>query len=215
MTTPITLEQLRDPSAGDLAQVRLIYETNFTPVEQTPFSLLADWLKSDTLMLLVARARGDQRILGMAMLLPLQDTPSTHLMYLAVDRERHDQGIGGAFFRQMIDFLSEHTDANALFWELYPARPDQPDHIDNRRIRFYKRLGASVVTEALHYVAPNYLEGGVIPCWLMWVPLRDRRDNLDRTEVAAWVSGLYALAYADRPELGRQIVAEIMAGAAG
>lgn len=120
----------------------------------------------------------------------------------------HNQGIGGKLFDHMVEWVAGVDQSkNAIVWEV-EAPEAEPDHIHNRRIRFYERHGARVVGMAHTYRMPDD-KGGVIPMRLMWIPLQGRTHPPDRDEVAAWIAGIYALVYPDSPELCAQLIAEL------
>lgn len=205
----ITFHHLTAPTPGDIAQIRTVYETNFPPVMRKPFRELVDGSRTGDVILLVAR-EGDPpaRIVGIATLAELPHTSSFYLGFLATDQMLHNQGIGGKLFDHMVEWVAGvDRSKNAIVWEV-EAPEAEPDHIHNRRIRFYERHGARVVGMAHTYRMPDD-KGGVIPMRLMWIPLQGHTHPPDRDEVAAWIAGIYALVYPDSPELCAQLIAEL------
>jgi GNAT superfamily N-acetyltransferase len=205
----ITFQHLTAPTPDEIAQVRALYESNFPPVMRKPFRQIAEGSHSGDVTLLVARddAQPD-RIVGMATLAALAQTPALYLGYLATDPQLHNQGVGGALFEFVVARMADlHRDKNAMVWEVEAPEAD-PNHLHNRRIRFYERHGARVVRMANTYRMPDN-EGGEIPLRLMWIPLRGRTHPPDRAEVAAWITDIYALVYSDSAELCAQLIAEL------
>jgi len=205
----ITLHHLTAPTPDEIAQIKALYECNFPPVMRKPFRTITDGSRTGDVTLLVARD-SDQpdRIVGMATLAALVQTPSLYLGYLATDPQSHNQGIGGALFDFMVAQMADlQRDRNAIVWEVEAPEAD-PKHLHNRRIRFYERHGARVVRMANTYRMPDN-EGGEIPLRLMWIPLGGRTHPPERAEVAAWIADIYALVYPGNTQLCAQLIAEL------
>jgi GNAT superfamily N-acetyltransferase len=199
------------PSDAVLARVQALYEANFPPVMRKPFSVIAQGSHDGSVLLLVARDEaltGSEAIIGIATLATLPNSPSLYLGYLATDPARHNQGIGSQLFRFMVEYAAVHTAAESIVWEVEGPEPDE-HHIHNRRIRFYERLGARVVTMANTYRMPDD-HGGMIPLRLMWVPVRAEGIRLpDPALVAAWIRDIYDLVYAGCEDLAAQLIDEL------
>lgn len=207
----LLFEHCLSPTDDELAQVRHIIETNFEPVMQKPFCDIIDGTRDDSITLLVARDSAPPgHLAGIATLTTLTSSAAIYLGYLAVETNQHNQGIGGALFRFMVDFVQAHTSTNALVWEVEAPHAD-PGHINNRRIRFYERLGGRVITAAPTYRMPDDQGGsGTIPLRLMWLPVRERTAPPSRAEIAAWISDIFRLFYPDQGALLAQLIAELV-----
>lgn len=210
---PFTYERLHHPTGGEFDQIKLIFDTNFAPHMQKPFAMLTTGCQDGTITLLVVRDGAGGPILGAATLTPLPDLPTLYLGYFVVDQHRHNQGIGSEFFRFMVDFINQHFEHNALVWDVEGVSLDDPAHLNSRRIRFYERLGAQVVTLAPTYRMPLHEaldpNGSTFPLRLMWLPLRGRTASPDKTEVSAWISAIHTMFYPDHRALLDQILAEL------
>lgn len=209
---PIILEHLTAPTPDEIDQIRTIYETNFPPVMQKPFRVIAGGSRDGSVTVLVARDSDQpETIVGFATLAALPRTDDAlYLGYLASDPLRHNQGIGGALVDFMVAFVDQNlTGVSAIVWEVEGPEPD-PDHLHNRRIRFYERHGARVVTQAPTYRMPTgEASGDTIPLRLMWIPVRGRTRALDRAEISAWITGIYDLVYPGGEALAARIIAEL------
>jgi GNAT superfamily N-acetyltransferase len=208
---PVTFEHLPQPTDDDLARIQDIYESNFPPVMQKPFAVIAGGSRDGSVIVLVARDEGQPgRIVGIATLAYLPGTPTLYLGYLAVDQRLHNRGIGGQLFRFTVAFVTDHTSVETLVWEVEAPEPGDPAHIHNRRIRFYERLGAQVVTLASTYRMPDGNPGsGTIPLRLMWYPLGGRTTPPLKPEVASWIKDIYDLVYPGSEALAAQLIAEL------
>lgn len=149
-------------------------------------------------------------ILGFASLVRLPKAPAMYLVYLAVDDRMQGQGLGAQMFGHLAATLTASTDCNALVWEVHPPRPDDPAHNDSRRIRFYERQGAELLALGQPYQMPTP-DGRIVPMRLMWLPLRGRTTPPTKTEVIAWVAGIYAWVYPGQDDLLATITADITA----
>ncbi len=201
---PLTFEHLTAPTDAELERIKTIFQSNFPPVMKKPFVQIEAGSRNGSVALLVMRDAGE--IVGMATLVLLTRAPILYLVYLATDQDRHNQGIGGELFDQMVRFGAEHFDTDILIWEVEAPEPDDPMHLHNRRIRFYERHGAEIIRIAENYAMPDESGEGIIPLRLMWLPLRGRTTPPTRAEVAAFVRDTFDMFYPGNP-LGEDIVA--------
>jgi ribosomal protein S18 acetylase RimI-like enzyme len=160
-----------------------LYAAAFPPDERVP--------AEEHLEVLRARAQGkpgsarllaavdeEDDLVGMARYDLLEDLAAAYLMYLAVVPERRGQGIGGAFYRELLRRLAEEgRPLRALVLEV-----ERPDHAvpgegrrdAERRIDFYRRLGARLL-EGIEYLqqVPGHAP---VPMHLMVHPLAGTLD---------------------------------------
>ncbi len=217
MTT--TFELLTTPTEQEFDQIRRIYEASFPLIHQKPFVDLVNGARDESITLLVVRevadnaANGpDRTITGFATLLRLPSTPTMYLVYFALDEKTRSQGTGSRFFNYMVDQMTRRLDVDALVWEVEAPETTDSKEIHQRRIRFYERLGAQIVTAALNYRMFDFEKGeGTIPLRLMWLSLPHRATPLERADVTAWIHDIYALVYQDTQWLADQMIAEINA----
>lgn len=202
----IRFEHLTHPTPGDLARVRAIYESNFPPVMQKPFRLIDEGVADGTIMLLAACDAGIP--LGFATIARLPAAQAMYLSYFAVDSAAQNQGIGSRLFQFMAETLERATQANVLVWEVEAPERD-PAAIENRRIRFYERLGARIAGMAATYRMPDLEPGQTIPLRLMWLLLAGRTARPHRDEVAAWIQDIYDMVYPGEDDLAAAIIAEL------
>jgi GNAT superfamily N-acetyltransferase len=203
-------EHLTHPTADEFDQIRQIIETNFAPFNQKPFAMITGGCQAGTVTILVARESAGGPIRAVATFTPLPGgLPTLYLGYFVVDQHRHSQGIGSAFFGDMAAFINQHFEHNALVWDVEGLGLDDPDHLDSRRVRFYERQGAHVVTSAATYRMPLDGDRELFPLRLMWLPLHGRTAGPDRPEVAAWLTAIFALFYPQHGALLAQIIAEL------
>jgi len=206
----ISPQNLAGPAADEWAQLERIYLASFPPGERDPFGEIVAAVQQGALQLWVARVAATGEIVGLAIAGALPQSGLMYLAYLAVEESWRNRGVGAALFRFLADEAARVAGARGLLWEVQPERSDDPGHIQNRRLRFYQRLGGRLVRCAPHYRMPNLAGEGTIPLRLMWLPLAQGLDEPDRQTVAAWVGELYALYYPQHLRVGREIIAGML-----
>ena len=98
---------------------------------------------------------------------------AAYLIYVAVVEKQRGNGIGSQTFQALIERVREAGYAALLFEVDSPDNHTGPEHeIAERRIRFYRRLGAKQLS-GIHYLqtVEFYPEG--IPMHIMVYPLAD------------------------------------------
>lgn len=205
----VICERLLSPTPSELEQIQHIYETSFPLAERKPFAHFLPRIPTGQYLCLVVRSPNTpHQIVAFAFLMLLPETPLAFLEYMAVAVSSHGQGIGSQFFRALVTYVQEQDLAEGIVWEVEPPT-ENPLDAQNRRIRFYARLGAQMLDLSTVYAMPNYqLQTGGVPLRLMQLPLQWQPT---RAQVAALITGIYHLAY---PEWGalRDEILEALAG---
>jgi len=182
------------------AQFRAIYEASFPPAERKDFESYAQRIAAGACWFFGAFR--DDTLIGLATFVP-NVAPQIHLLeFLAIASSARSSGIGGTL-------LDETTRALAADFLLEVESDDgcteEERELRQRRMRFYQRHGAQIVTD-LNYLMPRADGQGALPMKLMW--LSPRGNAIPRGEkLRACVNGIYTCCYglpADHPL--RQIV---------
>lgn len=166
----IRVARQRQVEAGQLEQLRAIYDDSFPPHERADFSFLVDCLASGARWFFVATR--DDALLGFAMIVPFV-TRDIHLLeYLAVSRDARGAGIGGKLLDGVTAAIRHSQSAIGILLE---AEPDDEGDADERalrarRIAFYARHGAQAV-DAPNYRVPLADRAGTMRMRLLWLPL--------------------------------------------
>ena len=203
----IQFERLDTPTPAQLKQIQAIYEDSFPPSEREPFADIAASIASRFLMLLVAHEDNERAgIMSFVLVTTLPDVNLAYLPYFATHRNSRNQGVGARLFTFMVDYLARVGEWGALIWEVEPPNPDDPGDLKNRRIGFYERMGAQVITSATSYCMPNFETGGIVPLRLMWLPLGDCQGTPVKSTVIAWIRAIYAHDYPGYAALCDQII---------
>lgn len=207
---PHHYEVLPDPMPDDLRQIEAIYRSSFPPAELAPFPDIVREVREGLNTLIISRHESGS-VSAFALIHWLPGSRLIFLPYMAVARGYQNQGIGSGLLRYVVDELLHSCEADALIWEVERPESDDPNDERRRRVRFYERLGAQMVSAAnAHYCMPNPAGEGTVPLWLMWVPLCHSPEQPGPVEVARWVQAIYAHDYASRPDLAEQIIEQIL-----
>jgi hypothetical protein len=128
-----------------------------------------------------------ERLIGFAVLLPLRSADAVLLEYLAVERSVRSAGIGGELFDRTVTFLAASSaPPSGLIFEVDP--PELAEGAEGvtrrRRIAFYERHGAHLLSRVQGYRVPSTDDARELPYLLMWRPLgveQPTREQLRQT----------------------------------
>ncbi len=129
----------------------------------------------------------------------------TWLSYLATNPARRSTGIGSLHLKKLIEVAGGNYSSDFLFFDMESPTVRGLDRamvrMRERRLRFYLKLGASVLPGRLRYVMPNFIAGQPpIPARLAWFELKGRSaTSADFQNVITQVyQNIYGLASDDR-----------------
>ncbi len=178
--------------AQEIKQFREIYLDSFPPSERIEFETLVRTISQRERWFY--GAYWGQKLVGFAVVLPLDSNDIYLLEYLAVDKELRGQGIGSFLLREVTHRLSEKN-ALGLVLEVEAIRQSvgENEKLRKRRISFYRRNGAEIVECAPNYRAPNLADGGSIDMRLMWLPLNMQR--LDGVRLRNCIRDIFVQSY--------------------
>ncbi len=191
-------------NAADMKRFQGIYEASFPDYTRKPMAAFFKW--RDVLNIYIARVEG--QLAGFAVTCPLDDAPVAFMSYLAVDGSFQGQGIGGRLLDYTLARLAEDTPAEALIWEVEPEEPEA-GHLNNRRIRFYKRHGAKLIAEAQNYWMPAENDHAPVPMRLMWANIGGRTTMVTKQQFYQWIKAMFDTIYADHPDLRDRMLADL------
>lgn len=163
----IALRAESDPDSDETDVLRVIYESSFPLTERLPFDEMIAYIRSGRRRLLVAEC--DSTVVGFAITSELVCEVQL-LEYLAVRSKQRSKGTG----RRILDEVSgrlEKEGRRGLLFEVEPqGRGNASEREDRkRRIAFYERAGATIVSGAPRYVMPNLADGQPLEMVLMWL----------------------------------------------
>lgn len=183
-----TIERFTTIPEQHLASFRAIYESSFPPAERADFSDYVCCIANSARWFFGAVRRNE--LIGFATFVP-EIAPCVHLLeYLAIASSARNEGLGGTLFDQVAHAL----DADFLLEvESDDECADDEREMRQRRIRFYERHGAQIVT-GMDYRAPRLDGEGVLPMKLMW--WSSRQNPVPQARVLAeCVRGIYTQVY--------------------
>lgn len=192
-----------------MQQIEAIYAPSFPPNERKPFWLVSDAMQQGRYNVFVmSRDQGIvSEIVAFALLVRLRTSQAMYIEYLAVAPALRGQGIGSLLFRSMTTFLKS-TDSSAIVWEVDP--PVQAGDDNERRIRFYQRLGAHLIEQSKRYGMPNYYKGsGILPLRMMWQPLHHDHVQPTKSELITFITDIYETEYRGQDNLRDEIIANL------
>ncbi|MHA1680502.1 MAG: GNAT family N-acetyltransferase [Promethearchaeota archaeon] len=198
----------------DLGKIRKIYRGSFPPEERVPWSRLmrefeSNRFKTDarcrisSIMLGIIDESIPDKLAGFSMLYFHQNTNFWFMAYFAIDPPSRGRGLGSRFMREVKDFCTDFSNANAggapagIFYEI--EKHDWKKHDVHRkkdilaRYRFYSRLGQLKVD--VPYVQPALAPWHPrVPMYLMFFPFEDYHD-LSRAQLDSIYDTIYRCLY--------------------
>lgn len=190
-----------------------IYAQTFATSEKEPREIIVESVRRKTGV--AFRSVLDGRTVAIATAHVLREIPALFLVYLAVDPKLRSRGAGGS----LLDHLHQNAAALApgclgMVWETGRAEDagsDQARALRERRLGFFRRHGASVVSgsyrqPALDGVAP-------VPMNLLFRPAAPGQ-RMEPAFVQALVRTIYAEKYQELNGVSREHLEDLLAGAA-
>lgn len=200
------IQQLTQLSTTQAEQIDTLLAESFPPGELTPIEELTAHVNSGLAVALVT-VDDAQVINGLSLVYTMPTSGDLYLFYLAVSPDARGQGLGARLFAETQVFTQGQPDADYLYWEVHQPKTDDAQDLDNRRVRFYQRLGGL----HLDYVTgPGFYEGEHFhPLWLMCV-LKTAQQPLPEIErVCTWVRDIYELLYPHELDVRDEIIANL------
>ena len=197
MNTP-NMVRLCVPSTSLEDDWRKLYASAFPVAEQEPEQKLQQLI--DTGRLLYHKTvgkHGELLCFSMVSLAP----DFSFLAYIATDPTQRSGGYGSKHMRALIDLLKQqYPNHIGLFLEIESTHPrlvklsDEEKQMRNRRLSFYRRLGAKRLCRSMHYVVPNKGGGdGEQELDILYLSFSDK--SLDHKEKERIVAEVYQRFY--------------------
>ena len=180
----VTLERVADPSSPHFTPCLGILRESIPPSEQLGDAKLKKLLKRDDYRMYALLL--DATVVATAILYLPKAQEFVLLDYMAVRVDLRGRSFGSKLFRELVKIASrESPAAGYLIFEVDDDRGDSPDvgSINRRRIEFYHRLGAQLLSNA-NYLFPSPTGPGV-PMRLMVYRLRPETKLSQETVRAA------------------------------
>jgi len=180
----VTLERVADPSSPLFTPCLGILRESIPPGEQLGDAKLKKLLKRDDYRMYALLL--DASVVATAILYLPKAQEFVLLDYMAVRVDLRGRSFGSKLFRELVKIASrESPAAGYLIFEVDDDRGDSPHvgSINRRRIEFYHRLGAQLLSNA-NYLFPSPTGPGV-PMRLMVYRLRPETKLSQETVRAA------------------------------
>lgn len=141
--------EIKDASSWEFEAAMEIYVASFQENEQRPKSSIREMLNCGRSRLIVGDTGG--KIVFMALLYPIRDTPFLLGDYLATAECCRNRGIGKAFLRYIVNEM-KNTHFDRLLIQIEDPH-DSCDETKIRRMNFYKRIGMKEL-KGVKYILP-------------------------------------------------------------
>ena len=176
-------------------QVSKIYDENFPESESSDFSNLISSVAQGERLLLLAELANN--VVGFAFIKPLACRNIYFLEYLAIAQKMQSKGIGGKLLRYIAENLFYQERAKGILLEVEPAEnvSEAEQNIRRRRIEFYRRHGAYIVSQTPSYRVPNLAGSGTLDLKLMYLPLDKTCELISESELRNCIVSIFVDTY--------------------
>src|SRR5882724_4805549 len=182
---PYRFQHLTTFAPDALEQIQAIYDVSFPREERKPFWMVADAMQKGRYDVFVMTQETASKIVAFGLLVPLRVSHAMYIEYYAVAPHLRGRGIGSQLYVSVVAFFNK-TDRSAIVWEVDP--PEQAGDDNERRIRFYERLGAHLIKQSKQYGMPNYFKGsGILPLRMMWQSLHREQEQPTKSELIVFI----------------------------
>ncbi len=160
--------EIRDIAHNDFKEAIKIYEESFPSNERQSKDTIKKRIKGNLYRMFIGRSK--DKVVFMALLYPLKNTDFVLLDYMVTDEDFRNKGMGTDFIKNILGKITP----NYLILEVENPNYGNNKRQRERRINFYKRLGAkemkniryilpplsgNIPTEMILMILPNYSEG--------------------------------------------------------
>lgn len=194
---------------GELRQqFEAIYRDSFPPEQREDLDRLARRIALGQAVLYTAH--GPSKLVGFALILPLEVQGVYLLDYLAVDPAHRGCGVGRSLLGHVKGALRRCPGASGIFIEVESDEwgAEAERGLRSRRIAFYRRNGAVPLPLRSHLRVPALAGGGHLYSRLLWVSLGGPPPRGERLRQC--IRSFFSQAYGMSPE--DALVAEALGG---
>ena len=195
-----------DSSSTEFRDALEIYMEAFPDNERQPLAKIKYRVEHANYGLIIAQR--NKSVAGFSLLCPFTDLNFGLLDYMAVQKDQRSLGIGSKLFAKTLEFLKQDIPSSFLLLEVEdPALSSSLERVARlRRVRFYQKLGAKVVTNFRYLMPP--LSGNSPTNMLLTVYTGSNRVALNSQSLAHIVTAIYLKVYEgdeDDPYLGQML----------
>jgi len=192
----IMFKEISDVSNYYFTETLRVYIENFPEFERKPLSVLQEKIINGLFRLYVGSLK--EQVVSMALIQSIQNTSYVLLAYIAIDRKYQGKGIGSRFIKYLLRVIKEQSLGKYLLMEVENPQFGEKRVEKEKRVRFYKKLGAKELKDVKYYF-PDQPETGLIEMILM-VFLESDTDKLEGDFVKNLIKKIYLELYEQEPD---------------
>jgi GNAT superfamily N-acetyltransferase len=170
MINMVRFSEIKDINHKDFEEAIRIYEESFPSNERQFKDTIKKRIKGNLYQMFIGRLK--DKVVFMALLYPLKNTDFVLLDYMVTEENFRNKGIGTNFIKNILEEIA----SKYLILEVENPRCGNNKEQRERRVKFYKRLGAkemknvryilpplsgNIPTEMILMILPNYGEGKI------------------------------------------------------
>ncbi len=201
---PVEFIEVKDTSSEEFKAAMDIYVASFPENERRPVVTIGMDIKTGKCRLIVGRM--DAKVVFMALIRPIKETPFVRGDYMAIDEEYRSKGIGALFLKDIFAILND-IDFNYFLGEIENPYLDD-DEIKGRRIKFYKKIGMKELKDVRYILPP--LQGTLPTEMVLMVLCRTEEKCLKGEDVSGILKRIFRDIYSRSEE--DEILAKILEG---
>jgi len=182
-----------DTSSTEFRDAMGIYSDAFPDNERQPLAKIKYRVEHGNYSLIIAQK--NKSVAGFSLLCPFKDLNFSLLDYMAVQKDQSSLGIGSKLFAKTMEFLKLDIPSSFLLLEVEdPASGGPLERVARlRRVRFYQKLGAKVLTNFRYLMPP--LAGNSPTNMLLMVYTGSNQVALNSQSLAHIVTAIYLEVY--------------------
>lgn len=220
----LTLREVQSESDPALAEWLAMYERSFLREVRMPREAIAAQVSAAARVtpegdvLHVAAALDGDAVVGGAMFTFLSRSNLGFLSYIFIGPETRGRGVGEWVYRQLAGMLGMDATARGQSLQgiiLEVEREDLAATVRERgervrRLRFFARVGARIVTGIDYLQPPLHPEAEPVPLYLMFDAVGLQSPALSHERVLAWVDDAYRVVYVQEAGINERVVIDCL-----
>jgi GNAT superfamily N-acetyltransferase len=187
----VKFSEIREASHKDFKEAIKIYEESFPSNERQSTDTIKKRIEKNLYKMLIGRSK--DKVVFMTLLYPLKNTDFILLDYMVTDEIFRNKGVGTKFIKNILKKIS----SKYLILEVENPRYGNNKEQRERRVNFYKRLGAKEMKDVRYILPP--LSGNIPTEMILMVLPEYGRGKMDSSLVKKLIIQMYKELY-DRNE---------------
>jgi len=191
MICMVKFSEIRDITHNDFKEAIKIYETSFPSNERQSTDTIKKRIEKNLYKMLIGRSK--DKVVFMTLLYPLKNTDFILLDYVVTDENFRNKSVGTKFIKNILKKIS----SKYLILEVENPRYGNNKEQRERRVNFYKRLGAKEMKDVRYILPP--LSGNIPTEMILMVLPEYGGGKMDSSLVKKLIVQMYKELY-DRNE---------------